>query len=482
MPRSSLLARLAVTTTLAALLAACQTTREQETQVKPEVARDYLADKPQPLKRHFMVALTQGQRNQVLNDMRLGLASMEMGETALAEHLFDDALTNIETVYVDKPEAAEARSLFAKEAVKDFKGEPYERAMAYYYRGLLYLKAGDYDNARASFKGGFIQDSFAEEDQNRADFGLLQFLQGWASRCRGNDVTAQDDFKEFKAINDHFTLPAAGDNVLVLAETGSAPIKFSQADNGGSTPKYLKIRRASASETARINFTETLAPAVKKGEKPKPATTQHQTLALSQLEDIYFQASTRGGRQFDSILQGKADFKGASDTVGNAALIAAAAAATVAANQNNRERQRDTAAAAGALLLVGLMAKGIAAATEAEADTRYWDNLPDRVHALTVKLPDGIKTLSVDFMAADGTVLRTREASVTRAGPCGLAWVRGDNAMPGNPRAPNSVPRDKMYDPVALPPPPSETGSALPGDKPAEYAPKPGDQPAAPQS
>jgi hypothetical protein len=54
--------------------------------------------------------------------------------------------------------------------------------------------------------------------------------------------------------------------------------------------------------------------------------------------------------------------------------------------------------------------------------------------------------------------------------------------MPANPRAPNSVPRDKMYDPVALPPPPAATGSALPGDKPAEYAPKPGDQPADPQS
>lgn len=472
MPRSPLLARLAVTTALAALLAACQTTREQEVQVKPEVARAYLADKPQPLKRHFMVALAQGQRNQVLNDMRLGLASMEMGETALAEQLFDDALTNIETVYVDKPEAAQARSLFAKEAVKDFKGEPYERAMAYYYRGLLYLKAGDYDNARASFKGGFIQDSFAEEDQNRADFGLLQFLQGWASRCRGNEVTAQDDFKEFKEINGHFPLPGKDDNVLVLAETGSAPIKFSQANSSSSTPKYLKFRRASTSETARINF----------GKKSPQTAAHDQTLALTQLEDIYFQASTRGGRQFDSILQGKADFKSASDTVGDVALIGAAAAATVAANQQNRERQRDSAAAAGALLLVGLMAKGIAAATEAEADIRYWDNLPDRVHALTVKLPDSIKTLSVDFLATDGAVLRTREATITHAGACGLAWVRGDRALPANPRAPYSAPRDKMYDPVALPPPPSATDSALPGDKPAEYAPKPGDQPADPQS
>ena len=48
--------------------------------------------------------------------------------------------------------------------------------MAYYYRGVLYLRDGDYENARASFKGGMLQDGFAEEEQNRSDFALLSFL------------------------------------------------------------------------------------------------------------------------------------------------------------------------------------------------------------------------------------------------------------------------------------------------------------------
>ncbi|MCR6630907.1 MAG: hypothetical protein NVV74_13145 [Magnetospirillum sp.] len=471
------MARLTGATALAAALAACQTTREQEAQVKPEVASAYLADKPAELKKHFMVSLSQGKRNQVLNDMRLGLASMELGKTALAEELFDDALGNIETVYADNPDAAKARELFTREQAKDFKGEPYERAMAYYYRGLLYLRAGDYDNARASFKGGFIQDSFAEEDQNRADFGLLQFLQGWASRCRGNTVTAEEDFKEFAAINGAFPLPGKTDSVLVLAETGSAPVKYSQADAGSSVPKFLKFRRASATETARLTVTEPVAPPPppKKGDKAAPATAAKEatrTTALPQLEDVYFQASTRGGREFDSLLAGKAQFKDVTNTVGNVALIGAAAAAGYAANTNDRKQQRDAAAAAGILLLAGLVAKGVSEATEAEADIRYWDNLPDRIHAATLALPASVNGLSVDFLASDGSLLRTREVAITRAGACGLAWVRGENALPANPRAPYSAPRETMYAPVVIPPKPSEGGSALPGDKPAEYAPK----------
>ena len=55
-----------------------------------------------------------------------------------------EALDRIEAVYADNAKAEAARSKFTKENAKDFKGEPYERAMAYYYRGLAYLAEGDY--------------------------------------------------------------------------------------------------------------------------------------------------------------------------------------------------------------------------------------------------------------------------------------------------------------------------------------------------
>lgn len=459
------MARLLAGVAVAALVSGCQTVREQESGVKPEVAHAYLADKPAELQKHFYVTLTQGKRNQVLNDMRLGLAALEMDNDKLASELFDDALGNIETIYSNNENAAKARELFTKELVKDFKGEPYERAMAYYYRGLLYMRSGDYDNARASFKGGFLQDSFADEDQNRADFALFPFLEGWSSRCRGNPTTAADDFNEFRGINSAFPMPGTDDNVLVLAETGAAPVKVSATDPNSSKPRYLKFQRISPTEGAQVRLTEMFQPPAPKGAKvPPPPEAKERLVKAEQLENIFFQASSRGGREFDSVLQGKAQFKQGANVVGDVAAVGAAVAATRASYTGNR----NDAAAAGVLLLLAVAAKAAAEAAEPDADTRYWDNLPDRIHAATVKLPASVDRLSVDFLAPDGAVLRTKEAKVVRAGNCGLAWVRGQSAFPASPRAPYSTSADAMAAPVVIPPKPAAPAPASPAEPPKE--------------
>jgi hypothetical protein len=248
--------------------------------------------------------------------------------------------------------------------------------------------------------------------------------------------------------------------VLVLVETGGPPVKVAVTPTGGDRPRGLAFRRTGPLEQVQVSWSSTAAvpaaPAKASAKAPAKAATRH-TVAAPPVEDIFRQASTRGGREFDMILDGKADFKSAADTAGNVALVGALAAATVAASSNNANVQNGAAIATGALLLIGLVGKATAAAVEADADTRYWDTLPDRVHAVTLAVPDSVSTLSVTFLSSDGDTLSTRDVPIQRNKGCGLAWAHEGPAVPPL-RAPFSVPADQMYLPVFLPVDPAPTG------------------------
>jgi tetratricopeptide (TPR) repeat protein len=406
---------------VAALTGCATAERFRERDVPAGVLSDFLQDKPEPLRPHYAVLLRQGQRNLVLNHMRVGLAAMELGAYPVAKESFDQALLGIEAVYADSETAKQARKFWTAEAYKDFKGEPYERAMAYYYRGLLYLRDGDYENARASFKGGMLQDAFAEEEQNRSDFALLAFLEGWASRCAGSKDLATQGFEEVGRIEvgrqkSGFSAPGAGDNLLMIAETGTSPVKF------GDGPKrsLLKLRRGAGFEESQVRF-----------------QLGGTSTAGYHVEDIFWQASTRGGRPIDNILEGKVTFKEGTNTAGNVMLGLGTATLLAGASYRSNEAM----IAGGALLLLGLAAKGVSEATRPEADARYWDNLPDGVHLASVALPADGASVRVDFLDASGNAIepRSRTVDVTRAGPCGLAWARARSAVPSEPRAPGTV-------------------------------------------
>lgn len=192
----------------------------------------YLADKPPEVQAQYRSYMTEGERNAVLNLTRSGLAAMEVGADQVAATSFDQALERIEAVYADNETAQRARSNFVAEATKDFKGEPYERAMAYYYRGLLYLREGDYENARASFEGGQLQDTYAEDQVYQNDFALLSVLSGWASQCAGATSLAAESYEEARQAlattsRPEFAMPTAEDHILLVADLGVGPTKFS---------------------------------------------------------------------------------------------------------------------------------------------------------------------------------------------------------------------------------------------------------------
>lgn len=318
-----------------------------------------VADKPayaQPLYRKLF---EEGQRNEVLNRMEIGTAAFYRGDIDLARENFDAALDVIETVYADNEAATQARSLWHEEGRKDFKGEPYERAMAYYYRGLIYLIDSEYDNARASFLSALLQDAFAEEEQNRSDFAVMMLLAGWSAQKMGSPVLAEEAYAELRSLRPDFPIPNANDNVLIIGETGFSPRKL--ADGMGH---YELVFRPGK------NFNE----------KYVVVNTGAEQLALEPVESVYWQATSRGGRPVDKIIEGKAAFANTTADFGrDLAQLGVTARVFSPALGGSSGQVGNT------LALIGVASMALSANVKPRADTRYWSRLPDAVHSATLR-------------------------------------------------------------------------------------------------
>jgi len=310
---------------------------------------------------------TYGDRDRVLNQMEIGARSFWKGDHAGSKAALDDAIGQIGAVFANNPDAAKARQLWYDEGSKTFKGEPYERAMVFLYRGLDYLRDGDFENARAAFRQGQMQDAFAEESQNRADFGLLVFLEAWASHQNGDEELRDEALQQLKTLRPDFPGIGKDHDTLVLIETGGAPRKLGD----GADHSYFVYRRG---KNIAVNGAEV----IKAG----------QPIAAYRMEDIYWQASTRGGREVDKILQGKAQFKAGTGTVGSVLADGVTAYSDVAGAST-------AGAAVGAVAGVFLI---VSSSTKPQADTRYWSSLPDAVHVLTLSSKGAPPPLTARFL------------------------------------------------------------------------------------
>lgn len=361
-------------------LAGCMRTQTSSSVKTPEEKMpSSLADKPERLRPGYSKIVKEGQRNSVLNHMCMGTDALQLEYRDLAAISFDRALLGIETVYANNPRAQMARSLWYEEGMKDFKGEPYERAMAYYYRGLLYMWEDDYENARACFKSGVIQDAFAEEEQYRSDFALLIFLEGWTSMQIGDRTLAEEAWKEVRKLRPDHEIPSSGSNTLLIVETGNSPRKVSD----GIGHAELKFRRGR-------NFDET---------RVKVSIDNGEYTLLYPVEDIAWQAMTRGGRAVDKILQAQVVFRKRHERLGTVLTDAANAISSAGLYYPATPETQDVAAALG---ILGVASMALAIRARPQADTRYWSNLPDAVHIGTFHLEPGMHSVHLKFTDPSG--------------------------------------------------------------------------------
>jgi tetratricopeptide (TPR) repeat protein len=324
-------------------------------------------------------------KDRVLWQYRTAATAMRRGEFDLAKRLLDDAILTMGGILSDEKSARQARNLFRGESTKLFIGEPYERVMAYYYRGILYWMDGEPDNARACFRSAQFIDSDLENKEFSADYVLLEYLDALVTAKLGGD--GGDALKRAEALTKVDKLPALDPqaNVLVFAEFGFGPTKYAT----GEFREQLRFREGKhAAHAARI-------------------TAGGDSVPVRAYDDLSYQATTRGGRVMDHVLANKAVFKATTDTVGDAAIITGA----ILASQQGTRSSIDEAGLG--LLAFGLLSKMAAAAANPSADTRAWDNLPQLLGFGALRLPPGEHAVTVEFLDRGGRPMPGLTTNVT---------------------------------------------------------------------
>lgn len=311
--------------------------------------------------------------DRALWDYRVGAAALRRGQVEIARERLDEGLA-LAAAATSGPsaEAAAARRMFRRESDKPFVGEPYERVMANFYRGVLYWMAGEEDNARALFRNGLFLDSDPTDQSYAGDWALLEYLDGLIARRSGGDGRDARQRAEAAAKRELPPYDPAA-NVMVLVEYGRGPRKVA----AGASGELLRFQTTPSAITgARLRV-------------------DGRAIELPPYDDLHYQATTRGGRVMDYVLGNKAVFKEGANHLGDVALIGA-----IATHDLGRGEDKDEAALA--LAAIGLLSKIASSATQSMADTRTWDNLPQYLSFAHLRLPPGEHAAELEFLDVQG--------------------------------------------------------------------------------
>lgn len=343
---------------------------------------------------------------------QLGSAYLAKGDSEKALGAFLDAFYLMNNVTAFKELERGATSLVGAESNKAYKGDPYEKMYNSFYTGLLLLRKGDLENARAAFKNSILSDSDSEGDQYKSDEPLLYLFNSRVERLLGNDSLSDDLFKqavdaflksspltqdvfepEMAYVGQDPTV-AEGPlknfikrdyNVFIIIESGKGPVKGRSGQYG---EKAFFWGEDTTIQEVGINIDGQNV-----SEKPLVA-------------DVYYQATTRGGRKMDSILKGKAQFKDDAAQTANTMLEAS----NNMLQQGNQVRASnpyaDTtgyAAAAGIMAFISMGSAIMSVATNPAADIRHWSLMPNKMWVYCIKLPPG--SHKIEIVSHDGPVM-----------------------------------------------------------------------------
>lgn len=327
-----------------------------------EVGRlDVAADELRPL-------ADKTDENYVLNNVRLGSVALSAYDLKGAETAFFRAYEVINSTKVNDP-GRKAAAVFLAEQVKVWKGEPFERAMANFYLGLVYYMQRDYNNARAAFENSLFklrdygekksEDKYEEVESN---FTIAYVMLAKCWQKLGDEEKAQKLFSRVAQLRPELAPVAdvkrnAESNVLLVADFGDGPNKVLEGDN--SVVAFRPVpEQVGPMPAARVSVDG--KPIALRGLGTPPIDL----LALAQ------------DRRWQSI-----------DTIRVTKSVVGTGLMGVGAYQAGAKEDYGAAAA--------LIAAGALLKASATGDVRYWELLPRTVYLIPLKITPGRRDVTV---------------------------------------------------------------------------------------
>jgi tetratricopeptide (TPR) repeat protein len=294
------------------------------------------------------------ERNVVLANIHLAGASFVGGN-------YYDTLTGLSEaskIMEDVEHGAERgqMAMALSHDMRVYKGEPYERALAYVYMGVIYYRRGDFDNARSAFNSALLADAGSKGDhpEYREDFGLAHYL--------------------------------IGKTFLRLGEADNAEISFNKVKKYAAGNEFADLDKQKTS-----NFTLLVELGCGPGKKPDPIVgsvdTIHECVYPERAAEIFVDGSSlgRASKVVDVNYQAKTSGSSTRDTVQAAKGVAIAVLKQVP--------------------FLGILGSIAEMGGVNRADLRHWRQMPGEVHVLEASVPEGLHTVQIKFFDAAGKEL-----------------------------------------------------------------------------
>jgi len=368
---------------LVLLIGGCATTPEEkkaERAVGDYEAGDYAlaARKLQPL-------ADKTDENFALNNLRLGSADLARYDLQGAQDAFLKAYEVLNSFGANNG-GRTLGAVLVDEKIKIWRGEPFERAMANFYLGVIYYMQHDYNNARAAFENALFKlkdydgktdnkDEFHEADSN---FVVATIMLGRCWQHLGRDDLAGANFDAVaKARPDLAPLANyernAQSNLLLVVEYGHGPYRKTTFDGSilGFAPTPEQV-----------------------GPIPPPRVQVDGQWVNSHPFheapiDLLAMAQDRKWQSIDTI-------RAVKSAIGTGLLAGGAVEGVRGLNESGSRQRTD--------LIVGasLLAAGAVLKATSQSDVRGWDMLPRSVFLIPLRVSPGTHDVTVEFPRAGG--------------------------------------------------------------------------------